>query len=106
MLRASATETDRPVDPAAIADPRVDPLLAGGTELLAFTDALLASSTHDEPGLVAARSALAEAVGPAGAARAATVAGNFEMMNRLLDAAGVPVPDSMFDRGRELGVIS
>lgn len=105
MLRASATQSERPADQSACAHPDVDPLVPGGREIVAFTNALLAAADHDDPALVDARSALAEAVGPAGAARAATTAGNFEMMNRLLDAGGVPVPKPMIDSGRELGVV-
>ncbi len=105
MLRASATHTDRPAEPSAAAHDDVDPLVPGGAELLAFTTAALASAAHDDPTLVAARARLVAAVGDAGAARAATVAGSFEMMNRLLDASGVPVPPQMCDVGRDLGVI-
>lgn len=105
MLRASADQTDRTADTAGVADDDVDPGVPGGRELVAFTNALLGADRHDDAALLDARRALVATVGPAGAARAATVAGNFEMMNRLLDAAGVPVPESMVDFGRTLDVV-
>lgn len=54
--------------------------------------------------LLAARTALQDVVGAEGATRAAMAIGNFEMMNRLLDATGVPVPASMGLITRELGL--
>ena len=105
MLRGSATATDRPVDTAAIRDGEIDSKLPGGSELLAFTTALVESRSPDDPELVRTRDALVATLDAPAAARAATVAGNFEMMNRLLDAAGVPVPSQMMDMGRELGVV-
>ncbi len=105
MLRASAQQSERPGVTAAIVADAIDPGMVGGVELRNFTSALIRSVERDDGALVAARTALLAAVGEAGAARAATVAGNFEMMNRLLDAAGVPVPNAMLDVGRAHDVI-
>ncbi len=87
MLRASAQISGLPLNLAGIADLGQDPLIAGGTELLAFTTALVG---RDVDSLGSARSALTAALGSEATARASAVAGNFEMMNRLLDATGVP----------------
>ena len=43
-------------------------------------------------GLDAARSALLRVAGTDATAQAVAVAANFEMMNRVLDATGCPVP--------------
>jgi hypothetical protein len=104
MLRASASQTGREVDTAAVVDDTRDPLVPGGDELRAFATALVRSTDREDPALRSARSALVDRLGPAAAARAATVTGNFEMMNRLLDASGVPVPARMRQVGRDLGV--
>jgi hypothetical protein len=58
-----------------------------GRELLAFADAVIAR----EPEAIAqARSDLIGAVGEAGMVDAAGVVGNFERMNRIADAIGIP----------------
>jgi hypothetical protein len=102
MLRASAQVFGSPLNLAGIADLGQDPLIAGGAELLAFTTALV---ERDEASLDSARSALTSALGAAATARASAVAGNFEMMNRLLDATGVPASvDAAF--AVELGLSS
>ena len=85
----------------AVANTAIDPNLVAGKQLLTFADALLGS---DASALDAARAALQDVVGAEGATRAAMVIGNFEMMNRLLDATGVPVPASMGLITRELGL--
>jgi hypothetical protein len=89
MLRASAEASNAPLNLMAIPNPSLDPLLPGGRELLAFTTALVA---RDDQKLEATRSNLAKALGSGAVAAAAGAAGNFQMMNRLLDATGVPQP--------------
>lgn len=85
MLRWSAQTTDTPVDVRAVVDPGVDPLLPAGRELVAFVDSVMAGP---EP---AAARALAEAGGDAAPVAAASVIGNFQMMNIVADATGIPV---------------
>ncbi len=75
-------------DPRSITDPAVDPLLAGGRELVAFVDAALGD---DEELLATARSALVSVLGGEATVEAAGVIGNFNQMNRLADATGMPV---------------
>lgn len=102
MLRASARKTDRTVDLAAIVDVGRDPLLALGPELLAFTDAAVLRDDFEMP---LARDALHQAGGTGAVVRAAACAGNFEMMNRLLDAVGAPVGPAGVRLARELGLV-
>jgi hypothetical protein len=91
MLRASAQQTSRPVDLTSIVHTDRDSLLPAGRELLDFVTALL----RGDGDLSERRHRLADAAGVAGAVRAAAVAGNFQMMNRLVDATGVPIGASL-----------
>ena len=99
MLRASALLNGLPLDLRGIADPKIDLGIPAGGRLLAFTEALITG--HE---LTDAREHLVAAVGEAAAVRAALTVGNFEMMNRIVDATGVPVPPSMSEVFAELGV--
>ncbi len=91
MLRASADAAAVTLDLAAIGDPSRTPGRRDAEVLLEFTDALI----HRTDKLDEARESLAEVLGDRAVAPAAGSAGNFEMMNRILDAAGIPVPTSM-----------
>ena len=99
MLRASAATSGQQLDLRAIADPTIDLRIPAGAELLEFTSALI-----NDAGLSEARSRLVVAIGEDGAARAALTAANFEMMNRIVNATGVPVPSSMTEVFVELGL--
>jgi hypothetical protein len=88
MLRASAIASSRRVDLRAVTNPAVDSLLPGGSVLLRFTDAAL---TGDGVELADARDAVRRSAGDAATVDAAGVIGNFEMMNRIADAIGMPV---------------
>ena len=101
MLRASSDRTDRPADIGSVVDPVRDPLVPAGREILAFTDAAVLRDGEEMP---AARQALLDAAGADAVVRAAAVAGNFEMMNRLLDATGVAVPTRFEPLADELGL--
>lgn len=101
MLRASSDRTGRPSDLHAVVDPMRDPLVPAGPQLLAFADAAVLRDPDEMP---TARQALLDAAGPEGVVRAAAVAGNFDMMNRLLDATGVVVPKRMAVVADELGL--
>ena len=76
-------------------------LLEAGNNLLRFVTALVRGGAA---ALDAARSSLLEVAGPASLMRAAAVAGNFQMMNRLVDATGVPVGASMSAVATDLGL--
>jgi hypothetical protein len=88
------------MDLAAINDVTRDPLLPAGRELRDLTDAAVLRDPHERD---IALPALVAAAGEPGAVRAAAVAGNFEMMNRLLDGIGVG-PGGMASIAVELGV--
>ncbi len=101
MLRASSQRTDQAVDLKAVGDVTRDPLLVAGAELRELTDAAVLRDPFERD---IALPALVAATDEAGGARAAAVAGNFEMMNRLLDGIGVGPPDTLLDIGTELNV--
>jgi len=91
MLRASADTAAVDFDFTSIANRLRHPGRTDVEHLFAFTDALVQRTAE----LDVARHDLLQLVGPAGLVAAAGAAGNFEMMNRILDATGVPVPRSM-----------
>lgn len=98
MLRASASVISIDLEPRAITDRSLDPLLPHGRALLDFVDAVLVG-THGER--TTARSMVTEAVGPTGLVDAAGVVANFEMMNRIADATGMPVGKGTLKRSAE-----
>ena len=98
MLRASAEVTTTPLDPRSITDRSVDPLLPSGAVLLDFVDAVL---DGDELRRTAARSAVLTDLGPTGLVDAAGTIANFEMMNRIADATGMPVGKGTLKRTAE-----
>lgn len=100
MLRASAQSIGVEIDLRAIGDRERHPGRADAVVLLRFTDALVGRT--DE--LDRARAALIEELGPSAVAPAAAAAGNFEMMNRIVDGVGVSVPASMWAMATGLGV--
>lgn len=98
MLRASAAATSQPLDARAITDPAVDPLLPAGRLLLAFVGAVLGPAA---PLGDATRRALLAELGASGLVDAAGVIANFQMMNRIADATGMPVGKGTLKRTRE-----
>ena len=101
MLRASAEATGEPVDMRGVGLVAVDSGVPGDGALSALTDAAVLRDV-DEIG--AARERCIDALGPVTTTRAAAVAANFEMMNRLLDAVGVGPTRQMLPIGDEIGV--
>ena len=79
----------------------VDSLVPGDAVLGALTDAAVLRDPDEMP---VARARAVEELGPATTVRALAVAGNFEMMNRLLDAIGVGPPRATHDIGEAIGV--
>lgn len=55
-----------------------------------------------KPEQAAAREALLDVLGPEAFFDAATVFGNFEMMNRVAEGTGIPVPPQAVDRESEM----
>ena len=99
MLSWSADTKGIVWNPRSITDPGIDPLLDGGRELVAFVDAAHGS---DAAALTAARAALRNSLGDAATVDAAGVLGNFNQMNRLADATGMPVGPGSMRRTEEL----
>lgn len=100
MLRESAEATDTPLDLRGVVDDRIDPLVPAAQRLRAFADAC---TRRDASARTTTRGALTDTLGAAAAATAAGVVANFEMMNRILDATGVPIPRRRLAILRELG---
>jgi hypothetical protein len=73
------------VDLRGVVDPTVDPLVSAGRALVSFVDEMITGG--DER----VRTHLEAEVGWCGLATAAGVLGNFQMMNRVADATGMPV---------------
>ncbi|MFO7549540.1 MAG: hypothetical protein R6X29_11835 [Acidimicrobiia bacterium] len=87
--------TETPVDLRAVTDPKVDPLVPGGRDLVRFVDAALAGGRADlRP--------LAGWFDPEATVMAAAVVANFQMMNRVADATGMPVGTAARARGADL----
>ena len=101
MLRASAHANDVEIDMLGVGQVAVDSLVTGDAVLGALTDAAV---LRDPDEMTIARSRAVEQLGEATTVRAVAVAGNFEMMNRLLDAIGVGPPKGMHAIGDEIGV--
>ena len=101
FLRASAEATDHPLTLAGVTDRSVDTQISAGTELVAYASALV---RRDPVDIAEARDRLTARVGASAAARSAAVVGAFQMMNRILDATGVPTPRSRLDAAAELGI--
>lgn len=98
MLRASIDTTDQQLDFSAIVNRFRDAGADSANEIIAFTHALVTRTAE----LETTRDALVHQVGPVAAAAVAGSVGNFEMMNRLLDATGVPTPGTMEELTRRL----
>ena len=86
MLRWSAEETGRAAALGAIGDRGIDPLLLGGRSLIALAEAAVEQRPDRSP-----LEAVAAELGLAAAVDAAAVAANFQIMNRVVDATGLPV---------------
>ena len=86
MLSWSCEETSQEVDLLPIAAGTGDQRLPGGTELVEFVNATLSGGDVDS-----ARRSVTAALGEEATIDAASVIGNFEMMNRIADGVGMPV---------------
>ena len=101
MLRGSSPHFGPAANIAGIGKVSIDVGVSHSAELIAATDAAV---LRDELELSDARTQLVEAVGEAAAVKTFAVAGNFEMMNRLLDALGVGPMGPAVALAGELGV--
>jgi hypothetical protein len=76
------------VNPEALVRPEQDIGVPHGDLLLAFAEAIIGT---DRAALDAARTALAEALGPEAISGASAIAGNFTKNDRVANALGIPV---------------
>jgi hypothetical protein len=98
MLRASSLAFDYPLDVDAVRDPQIPSGVPGGNLLLRLVDAVL----DDTEPLADIQNEIIEGLGPESLVDAASVLGNFEMMNRVAEATGITVPGAALEREREL----
>ena len=97
MLRWSAPHNGYDnLDLRAIGDPTVPSGIPGGASLLALVDACLA-----EGDLADAHDGIRTELGDACLVDAAAVFGNFQMMNRIAEGTGIPIPRQAIDRDAE-----
>jgi hypothetical protein len=98
MLRASSSAFEYDVDLDALRDPAIPTGVPGGNLLLRLVDAALVGT---EPLHRVHEEIIAE-LGPEALVDAASVLGNFEMMNRVAEVSGIPIPQQGIDRNRDL----
>jgi hypothetical protein len=83
----------------AIGDPSIETGVPGGNALLALVDACMVGTEDDR---TAARVAVREELGDDGLMHAAGVFGNFQMMNRIAEGTGIPIPRQRIDANRDV----
>lgn len=93
MLRASASAFGYEVDVRSVVDRSVSSGVPGGDELLDLVDAVMrgGDAAHERQAVVAA-------LDEPSLFDAATVHGNFQMMNRVAEASGIPVSPQAVER--------
>ena len=87
MLSWSAEHIGYDLDIRAIGDPGFACGIPGGNALLGLVDAVLT-----EGNLAAAHDAIRAELGDGALVHAAGVLGNFQMMNRIAEGTGIPIP--------------
>jgi hypothetical protein len=98
MLRASSSAFEYDLDVDALVDPSIPTGVPGGNLLLRLVDAVLIAA---EP-LDGIQGEIIGELGPEALVDAASVFGNFEMMNRVAEVSGIPIPRQAIDRSRDL----
>ena len=97
----SAEANYEQIDMKGVGHVSVDSCVPGDAELGALADAAVLRDTDE---MDTARARGAGALGAPAAVRALAVTGNFEMMNRLLDATGVGPTKGSHEIGAAIGV--
>lgn len=97
-LRWSGEELGYTIDITGVADTRVDVGVPAGRSLMGLVDAFLLGSGRVEE----ARRALIDEAGDEAFVDAAAVFANFEMMNRVAEGTGIPVPPQAVERESEM----
>ena len=101
MLRESAIAFGYDFDPETVADPAVRTGIPGGNALLRFVDTVL---QRVDVSLDRAHADVVDELGPESLVDAASVFGNFQMMNRVAEGTGIPVAAIAVER--EAGLIA
>lgn len=96
MLRVSANTNDETINLLGVGNETIDSGVPNATVLSALAEAAVLRDEHE---IEVARDRAVQDLGVATAMRVVAVAANFEMMNRLLDAAGIGPTGS----GRAIG---
>lgn len=99
MLRESSLTFGYDVDIAAIADTTIPVGVSGGNALLQFVDAVLGVSGE---AIDTAQTRVLAELGADALVDAAGVFGNFQMMNRIAEGSGIPVPGAAVERERDI----
>ena len=99
MLRESALAFDYGFDPAVIADPTLPTDIPGGNALLRLVDVTLGRS---DTSLEHVHGDIVDELGPEALVDAASVFGNFQMMNRVAEGTGIPIAAQTIDRDKDL----
>ena len=87
MLREGSAKEGAPAALRGLTDPDTDLAVGSGDELRSLATALV---DRDLGAVAAARDRVVHSLGPEAAATAVGVVSNFQMMNRALDAVGIP----------------
>ncbi len=98
-LRWSGEVIGYDINIAGLVDDSVDIGVPGGWELIRLVDAFVSGTDSDRE---SARQAVLDALGPESLFDSATVFGNFEMMNRVAEGTGIPVPPQAVEREAEM----
>ncbi|RLE13395.1 MAG: hypothetical protein DRJ28_07425 [Actinobacteria bacterium] len=98
MLRVSALAFGYDLNIAGIGDPSIAIGVPGGNHLLALVDATMAGSPD---GITDSQRAIIDELGPESLVDAASVFGNFEMMNRVAEGTGISIPAQAIDRMKD-----
>ena len=99
MLRESALAYGYDIDLGAIADPSTPLGVPGGDTLLQFVDAIMGTSTVSPSD---ARRTVIDELGPEALVDAASVFGNFAMMNRIAEGTGISLAKQTETREQSL----
>ena len=98
MLRWSSEYMGYDLDIRSIGDPALACGVPGGNALLELVDALLGDGDGDAD---IARERVRAELGDAGLMHAAGVFGNFQMMNRIAEGTGIPIPKQRIEASME-----
>jgi hypothetical protein len=101
MLRESSKLENHNVALKAIISELVESGIPNGQAIIEFVDAAILRDQYELPD---ARQQLIDQLGVEATQRVAEVAANFQMMNRILDAVGVPVNQRLSAVVDELGL--